>query len=433
MDNKYVYKSAEEALSVIQSGYRVFIQGSAQTPLYLMRNLAKRAPELKDVELTFITVAGDIVVDKPEYVDSFHINCMFVSESVRQAVNDGRADFVPIFLSDIPDVFRKQMHIDVALIQVSPPDEHGYCSLGVSVDVARSAVNTATHIIAQVNPRVPRTHGDSLIHTKRFTAMVWHEEELPEVDYGAKLGEDELKIGKIIAGLIEDGSTIQMGIGTIPDAVLKSLTSHKNLGVHTEMCSDGIIDLFERDVINNSQKRIHPYKTVTGFAVGTRKLYDYVDDNPAFVFIDIDYVNDPHVIRRNPKVVAINSAIEVDITGQVCADSIGTRQYSGIGGQMDFMRGAALSEGGKPIIALTSRTTKGVSRLVPTLKQGAGVVTTRGHVHYLVTEYGVAYLWGKNMRQRAKAIINIAHPDDREMLEKSCWERFKLFSDYNDG
>lgn len=427
MDSKYNYQSVEEALSVVHSGHRLFVQGSAMTPLYLLRNLAKRAPELEDVELTFITVAGDITVDKPEYTDKFRINCMFVSESVRQAVNEGRADFVPIFLSDIPDVFRKQMHIDVAMIQVSPPDEHGYCTLGVSVDVARSAVNTATHIIAQVNPRVPRTHGDSLIHTKRFTSMVWHEEELPEVNYGEKLGEDELKIGKIIAGLIEDGSTLQMGIGTIPDAVLKSLTNHKNLGVHTEMCSDGIIDLFEKDVINNSQKRIHPYKTVTGFAVGTRKLYDYVDDNPAFVFIDIDYVNDPHVIRRNPKVVAINSAIEVDITGQVCADSIGTRQYSGIGGQMDFMRGAALSEGGKPIIALTSRTSKGVSRLVPTLKQGAGVVTTRGHVHYLVTEYGVAYLWGKNMRQRAKAIINIAHPDDREMLEKSCWERFKHF------
>ena len=259
------------------------------------------------------------------------------------------------------------MQIDVALVQVSPPDQHGYCSLGVSVDVARSAVNTATHIIAQVNPKVPRTHGDSLVHTKRFTAMVYHEEDLPEVDYGTKVREDELKIGQLIAGLIEDGSTLQMGIGTIPDAVLRSLHSHKNLGVHTEMCSDGIIDLFDNDVINNSKKRIHPNKTVTGFAVGTRRLYDYVDDNPAFVFLDIDYVNDPHVIRRNPKVVAINSAIEVDITGQVCADSIGTKQYSGIGGQMDFMRGAALSEGGKPIIALTSRTTKGVSRIVPFL------------------------------------------------------------------
>ncbi|MBL7733004.1 MAG: acetyl-CoA hydrolase/transferase family protein [Chitinophagaceae bacterium] len=427
MKTPFTYQPAAAALSVIQSGHRVFVQGSAQTPLYLLRELAKRAPELRDVELTFITVQGDIELDKPQYADAFHINCMFVSESVRKAVNEGRADFIPVFLSDIPDLFRKQMHVDVALVQVSPPDEHGYCSLGVSVDIARSAVNTATHIIAQVNPNVPRTHGDSLVHTRRFTSMVYYEEALPEVDYGSKTGPEELKIGKLIAEMIEDGSTLQMGIGTIPDAVLKSLTTHKDLGVHTEMCSDGIIDLFDKDVINNSKKRIHPNKTVTGFAVGTRRLYDYVHDNPAFVFLDIDYVNDPHVIRRNPKVVAINSAIEVDITGQVCADSIGSLQYSGIGGQMDFMRGAALSEGGKPIIALTSRTAKGINRIVPFLKPSAGVVTTRGHIHYVVTEYGSAYLFGKNLRQRAKALIEIAHPDDRGMLEKACHERFKVF------
>jgi acyl-CoA hydrolase len=427
MKTPFEYISAEQALSVINSGDRVFVQGSAQTPLYLLRELAKRASDLKKVELTFITVQGDIELDKPQYADSFHINCMFVSESVRKAVNEGRADFIPVFLSDIPDLFRKQMKIDVALVQVSPPDEHGYCSLGVSVDIARSAVNTAKHIIAQVNPNVPRTHGDSLVHTKRFTAMVFHDEALPQVDYGSKVGPEELKIGQIIAGMIEDGSTLQMGIGTIPDAVLKSLHNHKNLGVHTEMCSDGIIDLFDKDVINNSMKKIHPNKTVTGFAVGTKRLYDYVNDNPAFVFLDIDYVNDPHVIRRNPKVVAINSAIEVDLTGQVCADSIGTMQYSGIGGQMDFMRGAALSEGGKPIIALTSRTAKGVNRIVPFLKQGAGVVTTRGHIHYVVTEYGMAHLFGKNLRERAKSLIEIAHPEDRDMLEKACWERFKSF------
>ena len=422
-----IYKTAEEAFSVIKSGNRVFVQGSAQTPLFLLRELAKKSPDLKNAELTFITVQGDIELDKPEYADSFHINCLFVSESVRKAVNEGRADFIPAFLSDIPNLFRSVLKLDVALVQVSPPDEHGYCSLGVSVDIARSAVNTATYIIAQVNPRVPRTHGDSLIHTKRFASMVYHEEELPEVDYGAKVGENELKIGKLIAEMVEDGSTLQVGIGTIPDAVLKSLTSHKNLGVHTEMCSDGIIDLFELDVINNSKKRIHPNKTVTGFAIGTRRLYDYVNDNPAFAFLDIDYVNNPHVIRRNPKVVAVNSAIEVDLTGQICADSIGSIQYSGIGGQMDFMRGSALSEGGKPIIALTSRTTKGVNRIVPFLKPGAGVVTTRGHVHYVITEYGVAYLLGKNLRQRAKSLIAIAHPDDRESLEKACFERFKVF------
>ncbi len=426
------YQSAEEALSVIQSGHRVFVQGSAQTPLYLLRELAKQSSRLRNVELVFITVAGDITIDRPEYEGIFHINCMFVSDSVRKAVNEGRADFIPVFLSDIPDLFKKgYLPIDVALVQVSPPDKHGYCSLGVSVDIARSAVNTAKHIIALINPNVPRTHGDSLIHTDRFTSVVHGNEPLPEVDYGCKVGEDELKIGRYIAEMIDDGSTLQMGIGTIPDAVLKSLHNHKNLGVHTEMCSDGIIDLVENDIINNTKKRIHPNKTVTGFAVGTRRLYDYVDDNPAFVFLDIDYVNDPHVIRRNPKVIAINSAIEVDITGQVCADSIGTTQYSGIGGQMDFMRGAALSEGGKPIIALTSRTAKGVNRIVPFLKQGAGVVTTRGHIHYIITEYGVAHLYGKNLRQRAKALIDISHPDDREMLERACVERFKQFLVYD--
>lgn len=423
-----VYQSAADALSVIQSGSRVFVQGSAQTPLYLLRELAKEANRLQNVELVFITVMGDIEVDKPQYDGIFNINCMFVSGSVRKAVNEGRADFIPVFLSDIPDLFKKgHLPIDVALVQVSPPDAHGYCSLGVSVDIARSAVNTAKYIIAQVNPAVPRTHGDSLIHTSRITAMVYAQEALPEVDYGANVGPEELQIGNIIAGMIDDGSTLQMGIGIIPDAVLKALTNHKNLGVHTEMCSDGIINLVEKDVINNTKKAIHPHKTVTGFATGTKKLYDYVNDNPAFVFLDIDYVNDPHVIKRNPKVIAINSAIQVDLTGQVCADSIGTLQYSGIGGQMDFMRGAALSEGGKPIIALTARTAKGIPRITPFLNTGAGVVTTRGHIHYVVTEYGIAFLYGKNLRQRAKALIDIAHPLDREMLERASFERFKHF------
>lgn len=422
------YQSAEEALSAIRSGDRVFVHGSAMTPLFLLSELAKQAPRLQQVELTFISVFGDIVVDRLEYENNFHINCLFVSDSVRGNIREGRGDFIPVFLSDIPDLFKNgQLPLDVALIQVSPPDRHGYCTLGVSVDIARAAIKTARHIIAQVNPNVPRTHGDSMIHTSQIHAFVLAEDPLPEVLYGDNIGAEEQRIGMHIAALIEDGSTLQMGIGTIPDAVLKSLHSHKNLGVHTEMCSDGIIDLFEKDIINNSQKIIHPYKTVTGFAVGSRKLYDYVDDNPAFAFLDIDFVNDPHIISKNPKVVAINSAIEVDITGQVCADSIGSKLYSGIGGQMDFIRGAALSQGGKPIIALTSRTKKGEPRIVPFLKQGAGVVTTRGHVHYIVTEYGVAYLYGKNLRQRAKALIDIAHPDDREMLEKSCHERFVKF------
>lgn len=428
MPNGIHYVSAEEALSEIQSGNRVFVHGSAQTPHYLLQKLAAQKDRLNNVELVFITVKGDIEVDKPGYESHFHINCMFVSESVRDAVNEGRADFIPVFLSDIPDLFRNSMPIDVALVQLSPPDAHGYCSLGASVDIAREAVNTAAKIIALVNPNVPRTHGDGLVHVSQLTRMVFHEAPLPQEDYSQKTGPDELKIGEIIAGMIEDGSTIQMGIGTIPDAVLKALSHHKDLGVHTEMCSDGIIPLMEKGIINNRRKRIHPNKTVTSFAVGTQKLYAYIHDNPAFAFLDIDYVNDPHVIRRNARVVAINSAIEVDITGQVCADSIGTRQYSGIGGQMDFMRGAALSEGGKPIIALTSRTNKGISRIVPFLKQGAGVVTTRGHIHYVVTEYGMAYLYGKNLRQRAKALIHIAHPGDREMLERQAYERFRNLS-----
>ncbi|MFL5739572.1 MAG: acetyl-CoA hydrolase/transferase family protein [Flavisolibacter sp.] len=422
------YTLPEEALQIIQSGNRVFVQGSAQTPTCLLRALAQQAYRLKAVELVFISVYGDIHVDKPELSESFRINSLFVSASIREDVQAGRADYVPVFLSEIPELFKRNiLPIDVALVQVSPPDQHGYCSLGVSVDIARSAVNTAKHVIAQVNRYVPRTHGDGLIHSSRFYAMVHCDEPLHEARFGDKVGPEELRIGAHVAGLIEDRSTIQMGIGSIPDAVLRSLMGHKDLGVHTEMCSDGIVELFEKDIINNKYKRIHPNKAVAGFALGTRRLYDYVDDNPAFQFLDIDYVNDPHVIRRNNQMVAINSAIEIDITGQVCSDSIGTYQFSGVGGQMDFMRGAALSEGGKPIIALPSRTAKGVARIVPYLRPGAGVVTTRAHVHYVITEYGIAYLFGKNLRQRARALINIAHPDDRELLEKACFDRFKIF------
>ncbi len=423
-----VYKTAQQALSVVKPGDRIYLHGSAQTPTFLLKALAEQAYRLKDVELVSISVYGDLQVNKPEYEGIFHINSMFVSESIRKDVNEGRADYIPVFLSEIPELFKQNiLTLDVALVQVSPPDSHGYCSLGVSVDIARSAVNMARHIIAQVNPNVPRTHGDGLIHSSRFHSMVYCEDPLYEVRFGDKVTGVELTIGEYVAGLIEDRSTMQMGIGSIPDAVLQSLGNHKDLGVHTEMCSDGIIDLFEKDIINNRYKQVHPNKSVTGFALGTRRLYDYVNDNPAFQFLDIDYVNDPHIIRRNNKMVAINSAVEIDITGQVCADSIGTYQYSGVGGQMDFMRGAALSEGGKPIIALPSRTTKGISRIVSVLKPGAGVTTTRAHAHYVVTEYGIAYLFGKNLRQRAKALINIAHPDDREDLEKACFERFKVF------
>ncbi len=422
------FVSVEDALKCINSGDRVFVHGSACTPTFLLKHLATRHQELTDVELVFISVYGDMHVDKPEYRNSFKLNSMFVSASIRQDVNEGFADYIPVFLSEIPELFKRDiLKLDVALVQVSPPDKHGYCSLGVSVDIARTAVNKARYVVAQINPQVPRTHGDSLIHYSRFHSMVYADEPLHETSFGEKVSATEMKIGEHIAGLIEDRSTLQMGIGAIPDAVLKCLTNHKDLGVHTEMFSDGLIPLFDSDVVNNRYKKIHPNTTVSGFALGSRNLYDYVDDNPAFEFLDIDYVNEPSVIKQNPKVVAINSAIEVDITGQVCSDSIGTYQYSGVGGQMDFIRGAALSEGGKPIIALSSRTNKGVSRIVSALKPGAGVVTTRAHAHYIVTEYGIAYLFGKNLRQRAKALIEIAHPDDRAAIHQSCFERFKIF------
>jgi len=420
------YVSAEQALQVIQSGQRVFVHGSACTPIYMLQQLAEQAPRLRNVELLSISLYGDVTLDKPQYLPNFRFNSLFVSGSIRQAVNEGRADYVPVFLSEIPELFKRNIiPLEVAIVQVSEPDTHGYCSLGTSVDIARSAVNAARHVIAHVNPQVPRTHGDGMIHSSSFHAMVWHDDPLQEVRFGETLSAAELQIGQQVAALIEDRSTLQMGIGSIPDAVLRSLHQHKDLGVHTEMFSDGLVDLIQKGVVTNRYKKIHPGKTVTAFALGSRRLYDFVDDNPAVVFLDVDYVNEAAVIRRNKRVVAINSAIEIDITGQVCADSIGTYHYSGVGGQMDFMRGAALSDGGKPIIALTSRTAKGVPRIVPLLKSGAGVVTTRAHVHYVVTEYGAVFLFGKNLRERAKALISIAHPDDREALERAAAERFK--------
>lgn len=424
--SKYQYVSAEEAINLIKSGDRVFLHGSACTPNYLISQLAHQAGRLRGVEIVSITVQGQVEVAKPEYKDSFYINSLFVSTPVREAINSDRGDFVPVFLSEIPNLFSNGiLPLDVALITVSPPDKHGYCSLGTSIDVARSAVDNAKIVIAQVNPRMPRTLGDAMVHVQRIDKMVWHEEELLTIDYASKVQEEERKIGSIIAEMIDDRSTLQMGIGTIPDAVLSCLKNHKDLGVHTEMLSDGIIDLIAEDIVTNKYKGIHKNKTISAFAFGTRRLYDYIDDNPSFSFLDVTHVNNPAVICQNKKLIAINSAIEIDLTGQVCADSIGTFQYSGIGGQMDFIRGASLSEGGKPIIAITSRTKKGLPRIVPTLKQGAGVVTTRGHIHWVVTEFGAVNLYGLNMKQRAQKLISISHPDDREALDKICFERFK--------
>ena len=420
------YVSAEEAVSIIKSGDRIFGHGSACTPNLLYNELANQSSRLKDVEMVSITQQGNVEIAKPQYKDSFYINSLFTSAPVREAVNSENGDYVPIFLSEIPILFKNGiLPIDVALITVSPPDAHGYCTLGTSVDVARSAIDTAKRIIAIVNPKMPRTHGDGMIHINRIEKLVWNEEELLTINYSEKVGEEEMKIGRNVAELIDDKATIQMGIGTIPDAVLQCLHNHKDLGVHTEMLSDGVIDLMINDVVNNKCKGTHANRTITSFCFGTRRLYDFVDDNPAVAFMDVQHVNFPINIMKNKKMHAINSAIEIDLTGQVCADSIGTYQFSGIGGQMDFMRGAALSEGGKPIMALSSRTKKGIPRIVPFLKQGAGVVTTRGHIHYVVTEFGTAYLYGKNLRQRAQALIEISHPDDREMLDKAAFERFK--------
>jgi acyl-CoA hydrolase len=421
------YITGEEAVKAIKPGQRVFVHGGAATPHYLLKKVAERASELWNVEIVSISMQGDAIIADKKFKNNFRINSLFVSENIRGAVNDGRGDYVPIFLSEIPILFKRNiLPIDVALVQVSPPDKHGYCSLGVSVDIAATAVKTAKHVIAQVNPKMPRTLGDGIIKIDDFDAVVYAEQELPEV-VCSDANEISMRIGSHCAELVENGATLQMGIGSIPDAVLASLTGHKELGVHTEMFSDGIIPLIEKGVITNQHKKKYRGKTVTSFLLGSRKLYDFVDDNPAVVALNIDYVNDTAVIRTNPKVTAINSAIEVDITGQVCSDSIGTYHYSGVGGQMDFVRGASLSEGGKPIIALPSITSKGISRISPFLKEGAGVVTTRAHAHYIVTEYGIAYLYGKNMRQRAKALIEIAHPNHREALEQAAFERFHTY------
>lgn len=419
------YISAEEAVKLVKSGDRVFLHGSAATPLHLINTLFKRAHELKNVELVSISTFGDLEWKNPGVRDAFYMNSLFVSGNVREWANSDKGGYIPVFLSEIPRLFTNgSLPLDVAIVHVSPPDKHGYCSLGTSIDAAWTAVREAKTVIAQVNPKMVRTHGDSSVHISKFKAMVWHEADLLSVDYNAQ-DETSMKIGKNVAELIEDGSTIQAGIGTIPNAVLSNLIHHKDLGVHTEMFSDGIIELVKKGVITNEKKKVHPGRTVTAFVAGTQRLYDFVDDNPTISFMNVAHVNAPVVILKNPKVVAINSALEIDLTGQICADSIGPYQYSGIGGQMDFMRGAALSEGGKPIIAIPSVTSKGISKITPLLKQGAGVVTTRGHVHYVVTEYGVVNLYGKNLEQRSKLLISIAHPDHREALERAHFERFK--------
>ncbi len=414
----------EDAVAAVHSRDRVWVQAAAAAPQRLIAALTDRHAELQGVEIVQLHTEGAAPYADARYERSFHTSVLFVGPNVRQAVAEGQADYVPIFLSEVPSLFRSgAIPLDVALVHVSPPDAHGFCSLGVSVEASSAAVSCARRVIAQVNPNMPRTHGDGLLHESDIDLAVEVDDPIPEVA-PAPLDTVARAIGLHCAALVEDGATLQMGIGAIPDAVLAALHDHRDLGIHTEMFSDGAIDLIEKGIITGTRKLTHPGKVVASFVMGTRRLYDFVADNPLVALLDAAYVNDTAVIRRNPRTTAINSAVEVDLTGQVCADSIGTRQYSGVGGQMDFIRGASLSDGGKPIIALPSTTSSGDSRIVPFLKPGAGVVTTRAHVHYVVTEYGTADLYGKSLRQRARALINVAHPDHREALTRSAFERF---------
>ncbi len=411
--------SAREAVALVRSGHRVFVHGGAATPQRLIEALVDDAERLRDVELMHLHTMGDVSYADPRYAGVFKVAALFVGENLRGHLDPPRVDYLPCFLSEMPALFRSgRRPIDVALIHVSPPDAHGFCSLGTSVDVARAAVDVAKIVIAQVNPRMPRVHGDGMVHTDRITRMVHVDDELPQ-STSRPPGDVERAIGAHVATLVEDGATIQTGIGAVPDACLGALTQHRRLGLHSETWSDGALALIECGVIDNSRKTIHPGKTVSAFVVGSRRLYDFIDDNPSVVQLDVAYVNAPNVIARNPKVTAINSCVEIDLSGQVCADSVGPRIISGVGGQMDFLRGAALSEGGKPILAFTSRTKEGRPRIVPSLRPGAGVVTTRAHVHFVATEHGTADLAGKTISERAEALLRIAHPDDREPLARA--------------
>ncbi len=426
-DYKKKLVTAEEAVSTIKSHDRVYISGNAATPYVLMKALASRKDELQDVELVHVLLLGEDPLSRPEMEGHFRHNSLFVGPADRKAINEGRADYIPIFLHQIPNLFYSgQMPIDVVMLHLSPPDEHGFMSYGVEVLASKAAADTAKIIIAQVNEKVPRVLGDSFIHVSRVHKIVEISEDLPQLERKT-FTEVERKIGHFIADLIEDGSTLQLGIGGIPDAVLSALQGRKDLGIHTEMVSDGVMEAIEAGIITGAKKTFHPNKAILTFMLGSNRLYDFADNNPIFEAHPTDYTNHPFNVSQNDNMIAINSAIEVDISGQVCSDSIGTYIYSGFGGQVDFIRGAAHSKGGKPIIALPS-TAKGeeMSRIVPFLKKGAGVVTTRADVTYVVTEYGVAYLHGKNLQERTRSLIDIAHPKFREELIKEAEQRHLL-------
>lgn len=414
--------SAQDAVKTITSSSRIYVQAAAAAPSRLTAALSERFPELQNVEICHLHTEGEAPYADPGKSASFHINSFFIGKNVRHTLTAGNGSYTPVFLSELPNLFRKKIiPLDYTFIHVSPPDVHGYCSLGVSVEATLAAIQNSSTVIAQVNPNMPRTFGDGIIHVSEIDYLV----EVDDPIFEQKIAQPtaaESQIGAYIASLIDDKSTLQMGIGSIPNAALSNLKQHKDLGLHTEMFSDGVIDLIESGVINCRHKGVGKGRALATFLIGSKRLYDFVHNNPFIEMRESSYVNDTAVIRRNPKMIAINSAIEVDLTGQVCADSIGARMYSGVGGQMDFIRGAALSDGGKAIIALPSTTKTGESRIVPYLKQGAGVVTTRSHAQYIITEYGIADLYGKTLRERMKALINIAHPDHQEGIERKHFD-----------
>jgi len=417
--------SAEEAVQKVKSGDRIVFSHACGEPRVLPATLMKRVDELTDVQIVHMVPMGEALYCRPEYAGSFRHVALFSGAPTREAIWENRADYVPYVFSEIPFLFDSVLPVDVAMVTVSPPDKNGFCSLGVSVDYTKKAVESAKIVIAEINKAMPRTHGDSFVHVSEIDCFV--EVDIPIAELKAtELTDVEINIGKYVTELIEDGSCLQLGIGGIPDAVLKNLGSLKDLGVHSEMISDGVKHLVEKGIINGRKKNFHKDKIVITFLMGSREFYDWVDDNPIIEMRTVDYTNNPYIIAQNKNMVAINSALEVDLLGQVCADTIGPKQFSGVGGQLDFVRGARMSEGGKAVIALPSTAKGGISRIVPTLKEGAAVTTSRNDVDYVVTDYGIASLKGKTVRDRMKALINIAHPNVREELQKKAYEVYRV-------
>lgn len=422
--------SEDKVLNCLKSGDRIFIHTAACAPALLIKLLALkiRNEKLTGIKIYHLHTEGEVPYAHPDFKDRVEVNCFFVGSNMRKAVQEGRASYIPVFLSEVPLLFKENIiPLDLSLIQVTPPDAFGLVSLGPAVDATAMAVRCSKTVVAQINNKMPFVFGDGIIHEKDIHYGVEGNYDLPTCHSDSD-SPSLVQIAKHVTSLIDNGSTLQMGIGDIPNAVLNSLGGHKNLGIHTEMFSDNLIPLIESGVVNGKNKKIHPHKVVSSFAMGTKKLYDYINRNSHFLFMSADFVNDPRVIQKNPQVIAINSAIEIDLTGQVCADSIGEKIYSGVGGQVDFIRGASLSQGGRPIIAINSQTQKGKSKIVSNLSPGAGVVTSRAHIHFVVTEFGIANLFGKNLKERAVALINISHPDDRERLLKEAFDRKLIFS-----